>query len=180
VRLPGAARRGMHALDAVVDDAFIDLRRHPLANKLLYAASEAGNFSVIWHALAWAPVLLRPSPGRLRRAVEVSAVLAAESLLINGVVKSFFRRSRPEGPEDGHPHRLRAPKTSSFPSGHATAAMVAASMLSRRRHRRLAFYTLGGVVAASRVHVRIHHASDVIGGVAIGLGLGRLARRLLP
>jgi undecaprenyl-diphosphatase len=180
VILPDAVRRSTHAFDAVVDDAFIDLRSHRLANKLLYAASEAGNFSVIWHALAWAPVVVRPSPGRVRRAVEVSGVLAAESLLVNGVVKPFFRRARPDGPEDGHPHRLRAPKTSSFPSGHATAAMVAAAMLSRRRHRRLAFYTLGGIVAASRVHVRIHHASDVIGGIAIGFGLGRLARRLLP
>jgi undecaprenyl-diphosphatase len=150
-----------------------------MANKVLYAASEAGNFSAIWHALAWAPVLLRPSPRRARRAVEVSAVLAAESLLVNGVVKSFFRRQRPLA-EEARPHRLRAPKTSSFPSGHATAAMVAAAMLSRRRHRRLGFYGLGAVVAASRVHVRIHHASDVIAGLAIGIGLGRLARRLLP
>jgi undecaprenyl-diphosphatase len=178
--LPPTVRRGVHSFDAVVDDAFVSLRRHRLANKVLYAASEAGNFSVIWHALAWAPVLVRPSRRRVRRAIEVSAVLGVESLLVNGVVKSLFRRQRPDEPEEERPHRLRAPKTSSFPSGHATAAMVAAAMLSRHRPRRMVFYALGTLVAASRVHVRIHHASDVIGGLAIGLGLGRVARRLLP
>ena len=36
------------------------------------------------------------------------------------------------------------------------------------------------IVAASRVHVRIHYASDVIGGIAIGALLGELARKLVP
>ncbi|MGH3472390.1 MAG: phosphatase PAP2 family protein [Nocardioidaceae bacterium] len=35
-------------------------------------------------------------------------------------------------------------------------------------------------MAASRVHVRIHHASDVVGGALIGALLGELTRRLLP
>ena len=37
-----------------------------------------------------------------------------------------------------------------------------------------------GVVAVSRVHVRIHHASDVVVGAGIGLALGRLIRRAVP
>jgi undecaprenyl-diphosphatase len=36
------------------------------------------------------------------------------------------------------------------------------------------------VVASSRVHVRIHHASDVVGGAIIGVFLGELARHLVP
>jgi membrane-associated phospholipid phosphatase len=36
------------------------------------------------------------------------------------------------------------------------------------------------IVAASRVHVKIHHASDVIGGIALGIALGELARHLVP
>jgi membrane-associated phospholipid phosphatase len=30
------------------------------------------------------------------------------------------------------------------------------------------------------VHVKIHHASDVAGGLAIGIGLGAVARALWP
>jgi membrane-associated phospholipid phosphatase len=41
------------------------------------------------------------------------------------------------------------------------------------------YYTLASTIAASRVYTRIHHASDGIGGVALGLVLGRVARRLV-
>ena len=36
------------------------------------------------------------------------------------------------------------------------------------------------VVAWSRVYVRIHHASDVLGGIAVGMVLGRVGRSLFP
>jgi undecaprenyl-diphosphatase len=42
------------------------------------------------------------------------------------------------------------------------------------------YYAIAVVVAASRIHVKVHHASDVLGGIAIGVGLGELNRRLFP
>ena len=42
------------------------------------------------------------------------------------------------------------------------------------------YYALATVVALSRIHTKIHHASDVAGGVAIGVALGHLARRMVP
>ena len=42
--------------------------------------------------------------------------------------------------------------------------MVAAAMLSRNGGG-AAWYALAGLVATSRIHVRIHHASDVAGGL---------------
>jgi len=165
--------------DRAVDRRLEPLRANPTANRVLYAASEAGNFSLLWHALAWAPVALAPTPRRIARAAQVSVALGVESAVVNGPVKSVFRRERPEVPEGGRPHRLRAPKTSSFPSGHATAAMVAAAMLGRRSRLSPIYHLAGVVVATSRVHVRIHHASDVVGGLAIGVVLGRVARRIL-
>ncbi len=42
------------------------------------------------------------------------------------------------------------------------------------------YYAIAVIVAASRIHVKIHHASDVIGGIAIGVGLGELTRHLVP
>ena len=42
------------------------------------------------------------------------------------------------------------------------------------------YYALAAIVATSRVYVRIHHASDVVGGIPIGIVLGRLGRRLMP
>ena len=56
-------------------------------------------------------------------------------------------------------------------------AFLAAALLSDGSRAKPAYYTLATVVAVSRIHVRIHHASDVVGGVVLGVGLGALAKR---
>lgn len=161
------------ALDEAVEQLFDRLRGNPMADRVLYTASELGNFSILWHALAWFGATSKE--GR-RRALRVSAALAVESALVNGPIKSAFNRSRPLA-EHNHPHRLRQPLTSSFPSGHASAAVVAAVLLSESR-RRWPFWAIASVVAASRVHVRMHHASDVVVGALVGGVTARLFKRI--
>ena len=151
------------------------LRGRTALDRLMYSASEAANHSLLWHALAAAQAVARQDR---RTAAQTSIALFAEAALVNGVLKTLIGRKRPTfvGPR---PHSLRQPLTSSFPSGHASAAMVAASLLSRRSPWAPAYYTLAMVVALSRIHVRIHHASDVAAGIGVGAVLGALARRLL-
>jgi undecaprenyl-diphosphatase len=169
----------VHRLDDVADRALDLLRGRPRLDHLVYLLSESGNFSVLWHVVAWTPWVVRPSAPRLRRAAAISAGLAVESVLVNGPIKSRFRRQRPETAA-ARPHRLRQPRTSSFPSGHASAAMVAAALLSRGRPSlRPHVYTGAAAMSLSRVYVRLHHASDVAGGVALGYVLGRVLGRAL-
>jgi membrane-associated phospholipid phosphatase len=42
------------------------------------------------------------------------------------------------------------------------------------------WHLIAGLLACSRIHVRLHHASDVAAGAGIGMILGKLAERLLP
>jgi undecaprenyl-diphosphatase len=74
---------------------------------------------------------------------------------------------------------VREPKTSSFPSGHTLAAFCAATVLSRPGNRagNAFLYTAATLVGVSRIHLRAHHASDVVGGVVIGTALGLAVRR---
>jgi undecaprenyl-diphosphatase len=170
----------VHRLDDAADRALDMVRGHRAADRVIYGLSESGNFSVLWHGLAWAPWLVSRSPAHLRRAVAVSAGLVLESVLVNGPVKDQFRRERPES-DASRPHRLRQPRTSSFPSGHASAAMVGAALLSRAHPRlRPLLYGTALAMSVSRVYVRLHHASDVAGGMAIGWGLGRVLSPLVP
>jgi len=99
-------------------------------------------------------------------------------VVVNGVVKSLFRRARPEWDQD-RPLHLRKPRSSSFPSGHATSGFMAATVLGAGRSTptKVAWYSVASVVAASRVHVKIHHASDVVGGAVIGIALGTMLKR---
>ena len=53
-------------------------------------------------------------------------------------------------------------------------------ILSRDDELAPLYFVLAAVVALSRLHVKIHHASDVVGGVALGLVLGTIGRRLVP
>lgn len=163
------------AVDAAVDAWWEQaLRDKPALDRIMYAASQAANHSRLWHVLGAAQAAVRRDP---RPASQLSVALLAEALLVNGVLKTIFGRRRPSFAGD-RPHSLRQPLTSSFPSGHASAAMVAALLLSRGSRWAPAYLALALVVAVSRLHVRIHHASDVVAGIGIGAALGALARRL--
>jgi undecaprenyl-diphosphatase len=161
-------------IDDLVDEWWERLRGNPALDRLYYTASEVADFSLVWHALGVVQAIIEDDP---KVAIGLSAALGVESALVNGPVKSFFKRSRPVQ-EAARPHNLRQPRTSSFPSGHASAAMVAAALLSRHAGGP-AWYGLAAIVATSRVHVRIHHASDVVGGALVGAALGAVARRVL-
>jgi undecaprenyl-diphosphatase len=91
----------------------------------------------------------------------------------------MFHRERPVHEEE-RPHDLRQPLTSSFPSGHASAAFMAATLLSERSKTKPLWFGAAAVVAVSRLHVRIHHASDVLVGAGIGLTLGKVIKTLMP
>jgi undecaprenyl-diphosphatase len=152
------------------------LRGHALVDRVMYTASTVGEHSAVWLALSALEGLSR---GNGRRALSRAGIaLGAESLLVNGTMKAMFRRRRPEVDEP-RPHYLRQPLTSSFPSGHASSAFFAAALL-RDSPLAPAYYALAMVVAASRVHVRVHHASDVVGGAVVGAVMGEMARFIFP
>ena len=162
-------------IDDAVDEAWDVLRGNAVADRIFYGASEAANFSKIWHALSVAQAIALRDP---RRALTTSAALGIEAALVNGPIKSMFERERPDVDDDQRPMKLRKPKTSSFPSGHASAAVVAASFLTPPMPRagKIAVGTLATVVSTSRIHVQIHHATDVAAGAATGWVLAQAIR----
>jgi undecaprenyl-diphosphatase len=178
--LPPRVSRQVGRFDRTVDQAFDrHLRGRPGADRLFYGASALGDFSLIWHLVGVARALR--SPADERAGVRLAVALGVESVVVNWGVKSLFRRARPQRHQ--HSRALRTPRTSSFPSGHASSGFLAASLLAARSRRpatRLAWYGVAAVVASSRVHVRIHHASDVVGGAVLGLAAGRAVRRMWP
>jgi undecaprenyl-diphosphatase len=171
------ARREVGRFDRTVDRAFDHLRGNPVADRVFYAASELGDFGLLWVMLGTVKGLRKGDD--LQGALRLMAAMGVESILVNGIIKSFFRRTRPPW-EVERPLRVRRPLTSSFPSGHATAGFSAAVMLSEDDNLAPLYFVLAAVVASSRIYVKIHHASDVAGGAALGLLLGVLGRRLLP
>jgi undecaprenyl-diphosphatase len=163
--------------DQQVDKAFDRIRGKPAADRLFYGASAVGDHGLVWLILCAARAL-RGEQDR-RYAVRAAVGVGLESFLVNIVIKTFVGRRRPVETR-ARPLPLRMPRTSSFPSGHATSAFCAATLLAEDDPLGPLYFGAALVVALSRVYVRIHHASDVVAGIAFGLLLGQLGRRLAP
>ena len=178
LRLPPAFEARARRLDLLADGTFERMRGIQAVDRTFYAASALGDHGLIWHTIGAVRAL--GGDRQVAEALRLSAVLGVESVLVNVGIKSLFRRTRPLHTAV-RPFALRTPLTSSFPSGHATSAFCAAVLLSKAEPRlRPVWYATATVVAASRVHVRIHHATDVVVGAAVGWVLGHVAARLVP
>ncbi|MGH2970297.1 MAG: VTT domain-containing protein, partial [Solirubrobacteraceae bacterium] len=113
---------------------------------------------------------------RLRRWIDAAALVTAMALSFAAVriAKAAYDRPRPSG-------SLVETSLAAYPSGHAlySVALVAcATVLVRAGVRwavRFAVLTVAiaavVVVALSRVYLRVHYLTDVLGGVAAGLAI---------
>ena len=117
------------------------------------------------------------------------AIMVGGAILNQGSKEIIGRRRPPE------PDRAVLERNASYPSGHSMTSAMAYGMLGyalilpqRRRPRRVAVLLLmAGLILAvgfSRMYLRAHWFSDVIGGWAMGLAwlffcLGWLERRRL-
>lgn len=166
------------AFDERVDQLLEIVRLSKTAGRVFLAASRLGDFSVVWHLIA----VSRAMTGRKRasQALAIAALLGAESLIVNQGVKRIFKRDRPTSSGDDR-FEVRTPSTSSFPSGHASAATFAAVVLTTLDGKKSAplWFGIAAIVGTSRAFVRIHHASDVIGGAFVGLILGLAVRPIV-
>ena len=57
---------------------------------------------------------------------------------------------------------------------------MAAVLLADRSKLGIVYGAAAAIVALSRIHVRIHHASDVAGGLVFGSALGAIVKRIAP
>jgi undecaprenyl-diphosphatase len=155
--------------DEKVDAAFAPLRGRAGIDRTATVVSNLADYGFVWILLAGLKGR-RSGPDR-RRAVVALGAAGLSSLLVSRAAKAGVERQRPDEQVDA---LVRTPTSSSFPSGHTLAAFCTAVVLPETGAGTMACVGFAGAVAASRVHLRAHHATDVLGGAAIGsvLGLG--------
>jgi undecaprenyl-diphosphatase len=96
------------------------------------------------------------------------------------LLKRLVARPRPSD-AFGRPLALvPLPDPFSFPSGHAAATTaVATTLVMAHPETAPIALPLAALVSYSRVALRVHHAGDVLAGVALGLAGALAARALL-
>jgi len=161
------------AFDDRVDRALEHIRDKKVVVVVFSIASAVGDFGILWHVIGLVRAI--GSLDRLQQALVFSAMIGVESLILNQGIKRLFRRSRPTERGDDR-FALRKPRTSSFPSGHSSSAFFSALVLTYffTWPWVVVFYVFALIIATSRVGVRIHHASDVIGGALVGTLMGTI------
>lgn len=117
--------------------------------------------------------------GETRLGLSVLVANAGSHLLVQ-LLKRAVARARPCDAM-GRPLALVAlPDPHSFPSGHAAAATaVAVTIVLAHPFSAPILLPLAGMVAHSRVALRVHHISDVVVGVALGLAGAIVAVRVI-
>jgi undecaprenyl-diphosphatase len=160
--------------DETIDAAFEPVRGRPRVDHAAALVSNLADYGLIWVALALFKARRR-GPNR-RRAIAALGLAGVSSYAVNRAVKSAVQRQRPDEHLDAS---VRTPSSSSFPSGHTLAACCTAVALAESAPETAVYVGFAGAVAASRVHLRAHHPSDVVGGVAIGTLLGLALRPLI-
>lgn len=153
-------------------------RRVPTLHRAMYGLSAFGDDGRVWFAAAGLEAARRH-----RRPADAAATflhaaawLGIESAFVNLAIKRVARRPRPPQPTE-HEHRLRIPTDTSFPSGHAASAACMAVVLGSGSQLAPVWTLLAAGIGASRVHVGVHHASDVVAGWAVGAAIGVVAVR---
>lgn len=110
------------------------------------------------------------------------ALLGIASIAISGIVvsilKNLIQRPRPLAVLEEVNAAFFSYRSLSFPSGHSTTVMAAATVLSFH-YRKFAFifYSVGLYVCYTRVYLGVHWVSDIVTGALIGYIISKIILR---
>jgi membrane-associated phospholipid phosphatase len=145
----------------------------------LGALSLTANYGILWYVISLLPWIFaeqRPLAWALYVVVPVTVVEAAGFL-----IKHFVARPRPPIADPRQPRQIPLPFSKSFPSSHASMAVVGTFAVGTLYPAALpALIALTVVLCFSRVYLGVHYLGDVLGGLTFGLVIGALWIVLVP
>lgn len=145
--------------------------------ELVSILGDGGIFLII---LSLVFILFRPTR---RYGLAILLAISIGALITNLWLKPWICRPRPYTEESSIFHQLwitmgqHSESDKSFPSGHTTAAfsaMTAVFLVGNKRISWIAFL-FGILMGISRIYLAVHYASDVLGGILVGLIAGTTA-----
>jgi undecaprenyl-diphosphatase len=177
--------RHLHVEPLAIDRAaarYIADRTTPAVERGARVATWAADEHLLYALTAILWIAARRGGRSKRIRADHLALCVVTANILPHLAKAVVDQERPDrcevhGPRRGIPRSGKA--YDAFPSGHAVHVGALASALSwiYPRYAGL-FWTTGGLLAATRVLLLAHWASDVVVGLAAGIAVERLLRPL--
>lgn len=138
-------------------------------DKLMVMFTYAGTGGFIWWVVLALPFIL--STGYRKAGMTLIVALGINYLLGEIIIKKAVGRPRPSMlvPEDEM--KINKPKDHSFPSGHAASSFCAfaVTLICCPPYIWIPSLAAAVMIAFSRLYLRVHYLSDVLGGMTLGL-----------
>ena len=165
--------RKLRILDERVVERMSQIHR-PVLDKLMVMFTYAGTGGFIWWILFILPFLIS-RPYR-RTGIILTAAIGFNYVLGEIIIKKSVGRARPSTLIADEDMKIHKPKDHSFPSGHSASSFCAFSVMFWCCPVWIWLPALAraGTIAFSRMYLRVHYLTDVIGGVLLGLIDGSL------
>ena len=138
---------------------------NPVMDRIMTSLTFLGDYCLIWLVIT----VIFYINGDRKYAYLMIATMLITNAINNGLIKSLFRRKRPFELYDDISIFIPEPYGSSFPSGHSATGFCCAVIV--------AYYSpilgtvalvLAGLIAFSRMYLRVHFFSDVLVGSIVG------------
>ena len=148
-------------------------------DKIMIMATYAGTGALVWWVALAAPFLI--STKYRKTGVIMTLALAFNYLIGEIIIKKSVGRDRPSSLLSDEEMKITRPKDHSFPSGHTASSFCAftVTLLCCAPAVWIPALILAATIAFSRIYLRVHYVSDVIGGLILGLIDGTAATLIL-
>lgn len=145
----------------------------PFMDHLMVTVTSTGNLGLIWIFTALVLMALDSPVRQFGYSILIALLFCI--MLGNLLIKNVVKRSRPFFHKN-YKLLIKQPWDYSFPSGHTLSSFAAATVLFyMNKDVGIIAYVYAGLIALSRLYLRVHFFTDVFFSVVLGTGLGILA-----